>query len=69
MQTKDLSFKEFKKYQHEADFVAFKTVTEKSGIGLQNVKRRLDLSYPDNYELTIQDLPNRYVVELKMNLI
>jgi two-component system, LytTR family, sensor histidine kinase AlgZ len=46
-----------------------KTLTEKSGIGLQNVKRRLDLSYPDNYELTIQDEANRYVVELKMNLI
>ena len=46
-----------------------KTVTEKSGIGLHNVKRRLDLSYPDNYELNVQDLPSRYVVELKMNLI
>lgn len=46
-----------------------KTVNDKSGIGLQNVKRRLDLSYPDNYELNVQDLPDRYVVELKMNLI
>ena len=46
-----------------------KTVTEKSGIGLQNVKRRLDLSYPDNYELNVQESPNSYAVELKMNLI
>ncbi|MBL7815660.1 MAG: histidine kinase [Saprospiraceae bacterium] len=46
-----------------------KTVTEKSGIGLSNVKRRLDLSYPDNYELTVQDFSDRYIVELKMNLI
>lgn len=30
MQTKDLSFQEFKKYKSEADFVAFKTVTEKN---------------------------------------
>lgn len=30
MQTKDLSFQEFKKYKTEADFVAFKTVTEKT---------------------------------------
>lgn len=30
MQTKDLSFKEFKKYRTEGDFVAFKTVTEKT---------------------------------------
>ena len=46
-----------------------KTVTEKSGIGLQNVKRRLDLSYPDNYELNVEDSDTRYAVELKLNLI
>ena len=46
-----------------------KTVTEKSGIGLQNVKRRLDLSYPDNYELNVEETENRYAVELKLNLI
>ena len=45
-----------------------KTVTEKSGIGLQNVKRRLDLSYPNNYQLQVQDLDDCYNVELKLNL-
>ena len=41
---------------------------EKSGIGLQNVKRRLDLSYPKAYDLTVQDLDTKYSVALKLNL-
>lgn len=41
---------------------------EKSGIGLQNVKRRLDLSYPDNYVLNIKETPDRYAVELHLIL-
>lgn len=45
-----------------------KTVPEKSGIGLINVKRRLELSYPDNYQLDIQDQEEAYSVALKINL-
>lgn len=45
-----------------------KTVEEKKGIGLQNVQRRLELSYPGNYELNVKDLPDRYRVELKLKL-
>jgi sensor histidine kinase YesM len=41
----------------------------KSGIGLANIKRRLELSYPDNFELNVQDLPDRYTVQLTLNLI
>jgi LytS/YehU family sensor histidine kinase len=40
----------------------------KSGIGLQNVQRRLALSYPERYTLTIQETPERYSVELKLVL-
>jgi len=40
----------------------------KSGIGLQNVRRRLDLSYPDTYTLKISDQPDQYRIELKLNI-
>lgn len=40
----------------------------KSGIGLQNVSRRLELSYPGNYELITEDLDDKYKVELKLTL-
>jgi LytS/YehU family sensor histidine kinase len=41
---------------------------EKSGIGLQNVRRRLELSYPDKYTLTMEDKPDRYIVQLNITL-
>lgn len=41
---------------------------EKSGIGLQNVKRRLELSYPGQYSLNVTDSPDRYAVQLKLML-
>jgi two-component system, LytTR family, sensor histidine kinase AlgZ len=40
----------------------------KSGIGLQNVKRRLELSYPGNYELQQKDMPDRYFIQLNLTL-
>jgi two-component system, LytTR family, sensor histidine kinase AlgZ len=41
---------------------------EKSGIGLQNVQRRLALSYPGKHVLSIEDKQDRYVVNLKLTL-
>jgi LytS/YehU family sensor histidine kinase len=41
---------------------------EKSGIGLQNVQRRLELSYPEQYQLTIENNPETYAVQLKLQL-
>lgn len=36
----------------------------KGGIGLENVKRRLELVYPGKYELYIKNADNRYIVNL-----
>lgn len=41
---------------------------EKSGIGLQNVQRRLELSYPERYHLDVKDLADRYSVKLNLTL-
>jgi LytS/YehU family sensor histidine kinase len=41
---------------------------DKSGIGLQNVRRRLELSYPEQYNLNIKDETDRYFIELKITL-
>lgn len=38
------------------------------GIGLVNVKRRLDLMYPKMYKLNIEDRPDAYQVNLKLDL-
>jgi len=41
---------------------------EKSGIGLQNVKRRLDLSYPQQYKLITEDKKDVYFVQVTLTL-
>jgi sensor histidine kinase YesM len=38
------------------------------GIGLQNVKRRLTLLYPDKYRLEIEQLPDKFTVRLTLEL-
>jgi len=42
---------------------------EKSGIGLQNVKRRLELSYPGQYTLETSETPSAYIVKLNLSLL
>ncbi len=39
------------------------------GIGLVNVRRRLDLMYPERYDLSIDDTPQTYAVTLELELI
>ena len=41
---------------------------EKGGVGLANVKKRLDLLYDKSYTLDIKDEPDIYIVELKIPL-
>lgn len=39
-----------------------------SGIGLQNVRNRLNLAYPDRYELVVDNLRDEFIVNLKLML-
>lgn len=41
---------------------------EKSGIGLQNVKRRLDLSYPNKSHLEVTDTEKDYKISLRLDI-
>ncbi|MFC0513780.1 sensor histidine kinase [Mucilaginibacter angelicae] len=41
---------------------------EKSGIGLENVKRRLDLLYPGKHTLQISEAEGKYIVKLEIDL-
>ncbi len=45
-----------------------KDVSEKSGIGLKNVKRRLELSYPGQYKLETKETRDTYLVQLNLTL-
>lgn len=38
------------------------------GIGLKNVKRRLELLYPESHQLTIQDQEDKYAVQLTLKI-
>ena len=40
-----------------------------NGIGLENVKKRLELIYPNAHQLNIQNSNNIYEVHLKINLV
>lgn len=41
---------------------------DSGGIGLENVKKRLNLLYPDKHDILISETPDSYVVELDLDL-
>lgn len=41
---------------------------EEAGIGLQNLKRRLELRFPNRHDLSITERTNSFLVELKLDL-
>ncbi len=43
-------------------------VPEKGGLGLSNIKRRLELSYPKRHALAIKDENGKFEVKLNLNL-
>ena len=40
----------------------------KNGIGISNIKKRLELMYPEKYNLDIEDDSEKFNVNLKLNL-
>ena len=38
------------------------------GLGLQNIKRRLELLYKNNYQLEITEVENKYAVKLELTI-
>ena len=39
------------------------------GIGLQNIRNRLELTYPEKHDLHIKDTEDEFIVNLKLNLV
>lgn len=52
----------------KSDALPHQTHRRSGGIGLVNVRRRLDILYPNKYELTISDNPKSYGVNLQIDL-
>lgn len=59
-----LYFRVANKFNKNTEEIKDKT----SGIGLQNVKRRLNLLYGNRYSLLINDIDNWFTVSLQLNL-
>lgn len=41
---------------------------DKSGLGIENTRKRLELLYPENYDLKISKLDKHFIVELDLNI-
>ena len=59
----------FKVENSKGQYVQPDEMEYKEGIGLKNVKRRLDLLYPGRFELKILDSNETYLTVLRLNLI
>ena len=44
------------------------TIEEKQGIGLENIRKRLEMLYPNKYQLQIEHSGQKFMVDLQLNL-
>ncbi|WP_299440373.1 histidine kinase [uncultured Aquimarina sp.] len=61
-----LTFKVYNSRLHTINTI--EKPNNKSGIGMSNLKRQLELNYANTYRLDIEDLPDSYSVELFIDL-
>lgn len=54
--------------ENNKGFVDEVNTGEQNGLGLENVKRQLELLYPGKHLLNIQDQPERFIVALQLSL-
>ncbi|MBL7825213.1 MAG: histidine kinase [Saprospiraceae bacterium] len=59
---------EFSIENSKVDQIPKENHARSGGIGLVNVRQRLNILYPENHTLEITDEPNRYVVTLRLKL-
>lgn len=50
------------------NYISHKESKQRGGFGLENVKKRLEMQYPNSYGLTINQTAEEYIVALKINL-
>ena len=43
-------------------------VKKSSGVGLQNIEKRLEMLYPENYKIEVKDHDVEYEVRLTLNI-
>ncbi len=58
----------FNVYNTKSDIVQPDEMQYKEGIGIRNVKRQLELIYPDRYEWKVEENEHAYEVQLWINL-
>jgi two-component system, LytTR family, sensor kinase len=65
---KDTTVLVFKIVNTKPKVVSKSTIMKQGGIGLENTRKRLNLLYPDSYELTIKNESHHFTVELMVVL-
>lgn len=56
-------------FQIENNFEPQETLSKNNGIGLKNLKRRLELAYPKKHSISFEVKDNKYLVKLFLELV